>query len=544
MTEPSYVVVTEAPLMGYMQDYAVLPRNYGTKEYFDRADIKAIYATVHNNLDELDAKTGFTRQIQNRRILIKPNLVFVFNQMGFKDRNYPESTDPRVFDAIIAYLVRYTRDIVIIESSGEGMPTNLSFQLSGLDRIARRYGIRCRALELEPVVRYMLPQAEVMKEIYIPRILDEVVKGQAFYISVPKMKTNLFTGVTLGFKNAMGTIPYKLRQRNHTYLINKKLVDMLYLFKPDLTIIDGIVGGEGNTPAPVDPVDTRVIISGNNSVEVDRVTTRMMGIDPDANKLLQEAVKKGFNDPAVTIIGEQKIVPFRKANNSIMDDEFHHDFPNVKVLVGFHMKHAPVISDPNTVSAQTARQLEQVCDGGCLACSKTTFELMKYTPDFDRSFEFALIMGNGTLIDGKTYYFDRDGKPYTIEDIKALPIRKATLGSCTAELKPFCEVNGEGCCFPNNCTATIFKASGQNLALQSPRNKHFVKLIIETMRVKWAREKMIQSGQWIDCPYEQEDKIYELPELSESDRQERFIPWPLAPMTAEQKAKALADMKV
>ena len=61
-----------------------------------------------------------------------------------------------------------------------------------------------------------------------------------------KLKTNIYTGVTLGFKNAMGAIPYALRERNHNYYINKKLADLLYLFKPDLVIIDGIIGGEGN----------------------------------------------------------------------------------------------------------------------------------------------------------------------------------------------------------------------------------------------------------------------------------------------------------
>lgn len=82
------------------------------------------------------------------------------------------------------------------------------------------------------------------KKVLCGQFLRLVVKGNAFYISVPKMKTNLYTGVTLGFKNAMGTIPYFLRERNHSYLINKKLADLLYLFKPDLTVIDGIIGGE------------------------------------------------------------------------------------------------------------------------------------------------------------------------------------------------------------------------------------------------------------------------------------------------------------
>lgn len=46
MAEPSYVVITEAPQMGYMQDYAVLPRNYGSKDYFNRAErihLKKLY---------------------------------------------------------------------------------------------------------------------------------------------------------------------------------------------------------------------------------------------------------------------------------------------------------------------------------------------------------------------------------------------------------------------------------------------------------------------------------------------------------------------
>lgn len=72
----------------------------------------------------------------------------------------------------------------------------------------------------------MVPKAEVMKEVYIPEILDEVVRGESYYIAVPKLKTNVYTGVTLGFKNAMGTIPYFLRERNHNYYINKKLADL------------------------------------------------------------------------------------------------------------------------------------------------------------------------------------------------------------------------------------------------------------------------------------------------------------------------------
>ena len=122
-----------------------------------------------------------------------------------------------------------------------------------------------------------------------------------------------------------------------TYQIDQKLVDMLHLFKADLVIIDGIVGGQGNCPAPVEPVQSRVIVSGNHSVETDRVATRLMGLDPAQIPLMQIADENGFNDPAVEIIGEQRITPYRPADPSLLGEWMQTNFPNVRVLVGHTM---------------------------------------------------------------------------------------------------------------------------------------------------------------------------------------------------------------
>ena len=331
-----HVVITTASPMDLRKDYVALPKNYGTKEYFNREDIKEIYRIVYKNLDELDAATGFSKKLAAcERLFIKPNLVAVYHQSGMKDCDYPESTDPRVFDAIISYLKRIQKNIVITESSGKPMPTRNCFKVAGYDRIARYHHTGLVALETCPVVRYLLPKAEVMKEIYIPEIYQDIINGKACYVSVPKLKTNIYTGVTLGFKNAMGSIPYALRERNHNYYINKKLADILYLFQPDLVIIDGIIGGEGNTPAPVDPVDSHVLISGTDSVATDRIATKIMGIDPDKISLITEAEKRGFGSPDVTVSGDQMpVFSFRRANPSLMDDEIHRQLPNMLALAG------------------------------------------------------------------------------------------------------------------------------------------------------------------------------------------------------------------
>ena len=93
---------------------------------------------------------------------------------------------------------------------------------------------------------------------------------------------------------------------------------MLHLFTPDLVIIDGIVGAEGNCPAPVEPVPSRVIISGNQTVETDRVATRLMGIEPASIRLLRIADNDGFTDTNVQIMGEAEVTPFRQAGSLIV----------------------------------------------------------------------------------------------------------------------------------------------------------------------------------------------------------------------------------
>jgi uncharacterized protein (DUF362 family) len=309
----SAVVITDAPRVNYMHNYVILPYYYGTEQYFSRPDVKAIRETVQKNLAALDERTGWKDVFRGRKVLVKPNLVAVMHKSGNQLDDVPQSTDPRVFEAVISALYDLGCKITIVEGTGKGVSTTQLFCDVGLDKVAKRYGCSMAAVEEQPVDHYYVPKAEVQRDVYIPRIFSEVVRGESLYVSVPKMKTNLYTGVTLGFKNAMGTLSGNMRYRNHSWQIEKKLVDLLYLFKPDLTVIDGIIGGEGHTPAPVDPVKVGVIVSGTNSVEVDRVTTRMMGIDPNELALTKEAEKRGFGDPETEIAGTERVVAFRRA---------------------------------------------------------------------------------------------------------------------------------------------------------------------------------------------------------------------------------------
>ena len=540
--EKEYIVITRAPDMDFRRDYVALPKNYGTREYFERPDIKEIYRMVSENLKQLDQKNGFLKKLSGySKILIKPNLVSVYHQSGMKDTDYPESTDPRVFDAIIAFLKQYHQKIVIVESSGKPMPTKTSFKVAGYDRIARYHHTGLVALETCPVVRYMLPKAEVMKEVYIPEIFQEVVEGKAYYISVPKLKTNLYTQVTLGFKNAMGTIPYALRERNHNYYINKKLADLLYLFEPNLIFIDGLIGGEGNTPAPVDPVDSHVFLSGTNSVAVDSEATRIMGLDPDQVPLMVEAKKRGFEAKEVEIIGEAPRYRFRRANPSLMDEEFHRTFPNILVLAGHNLPHAPKVKDPGQVTPELARELEMACDGGCLAALRSGFDYVVYAPKKDLTIPLVIVIGGGVLCGEKRYWFDRDGKPYTEEEIRGMKTPVMTLGNCAAILNDVAAYKTPGCCSPSTCMLAATGAMKITFPLLSMRNKSVVHFAGHTLSMVLCRAMLSLRGKWVDCPSRHEDRIFPIPSLTEEQQKKNYIEWPLPKMTMGMRWKMIKD---
>ena len=171
----STVVIEQAAPLDYLTDFVVLPKAFGTAAYDQIPEVIGIRQAVDRALDRLDASVQFTDLLKNNRpVIIKPNLVSVYHDSGFDKRDYPETTDPRVFEAVVRYIKRFTNDITIAESSGKPMPTPVSFRVAGYDRIAKQYGAKLVALELRPVVRYMLPKAEVMKEVYLPDISDRL----------------------------------------------------------------------------------------------------------------------------------------------------------------------------------------------------------------------------------------------------------------------------------------------------------------------------------------------------------------------------------
>jgi uncharacterized protein (DUF362 family) len=118
-------------------------------------------------------------------------------------------------------------------------------------------------------------------------------------ISIPKMKTHLLTSVTLGMKNMYGTFPEEDKARFHTEGINDVIYWVNNAFPPNLTIIDGIIGGEAIGPLSVSEIeDYNTIIASNSAPIADAIASKLIGYCDPFNQIeyLKCTKKKELDD--------------------------------------------------------------------------------------------------------------------------------------------------------------------------------------------------------------------------------------------------------
>ncbi|KYK37102.1 MAG: hypothetical protein AYK18_10845 [Theionarchaea archaeon DG-70] len=120
-------------------------------------------------------------------------------------------------------------------------------------------------------------------------------------ISLPVMKTHILTGVTLGMKNMYGTLPTMDKAVYHKLGIEEVIFEVNNAFPPNLTIIDGITGGEGMGPLSSDPVNFQTLIASGNVVVADAVACTLMGFDPLDIKHINLAHEAGLGNATVEV---------------------------------------------------------------------------------------------------------------------------------------------------------------------------------------------------------------------------------------------------
>ncbi|UCC33813.1 MAG: DUF362 domain-containing protein [Candidatus Bathyarchaeota archaeon] len=263
-----------------------------------------IEATVRSlEMIESTVKKALSKK---RPILVKPNYI------NSKPPSTGVTTDSRVIEGVVKFLRQHTtRDIVIGEGSGWA-DTFHAFKVAGVDAVAERWKVGLLDMNKDEFVEVEPQNPLSLKKVRVARTALE-----SSIISVPKLKLHRIATVTLSLKNMMGALASKGSM--HRGSLSKKIADLASVLKPCVSVVDGIIAGEGHEVSG-NPVEMNLIIAGTDPLAVDAVGAAVMGIRPTHVKHLRLAEMKGLgtcNLDEITVLGEPVEAVKRKFQRSL-----------------------------------------------------------------------------------------------------------------------------------------------------------------------------------------------------------------------------------
>lgn len=127
-------------------------------------------------------------------------------------------------------------------------------------------------------------------------------------INVPTMKTHLLTNITVAMKNMYGTFPEESKAKFHRFAIEDVIYEVNNAFTPNLTIVDGSIGGEAYGPLSCRPLYYQTVIASNDVVAADSIASQLMGYDPMDVVHIQKGHNLGLGNADVNF--DMTILPY------------------------------------------------------------------------------------------------------------------------------------------------------------------------------------------------------------------------------------------
>jgi uncharacterized protein (DUF362 family) len=222
--------------------------------------------------------------VRRRSVLLKPNLVEYAPGSSI-------NTDPRLVVAAADALRRMgAASVVVAEGPGHRRDTEAVLLASGMQEALADAGVPFVDLNDAPLTRTPLGTSYTgLGELWIPRVIRET----EVVVSMPKLKTHHWVGVTMSLKNCFGCMPGRVygwpKDVFHVRGIPESILDIVAAVRPSLVIMDGIVGMEGDGPIMGDPVPSGVVVVARDLVAADVTGARLMGMEPEKVPYLMEA---------------------------------------------------------------------------------------------------------------------------------------------------------------------------------------------------------------------------------------------------------------
>jgi uncharacterized protein (DUF362 family) len=222
--------------------------------------------------------------VTRKRVLLKPNLVEF-------ERERVINTHPGVVAGAAQALLRAgAASVVVAEGPGHRRDIEYLVTATGLIDVLRDVGVSFVDLNQDDVRRVPLASGFMdLKDLALPvTVLDADL-----VVTMPKLKSHHWAGMTCGLKNLFGVVPGAVygwpKNVLHFHGIDNSILDLATTVRPGLSIVDAVLGMEGDGPIMGKPKPVGCVVMGRDVVAVDATCARVMGLDATALSYLKQA---------------------------------------------------------------------------------------------------------------------------------------------------------------------------------------------------------------------------------------------------------------
>ena len=217
----------------------------------------------------------FDLRVRGRRVFLKPNLVEY--EAGTVINTHPLV----VAGAVEAFLRAGAREVVVGEGPGHRRDIEYLLTATGMADVLAELRVRFVDLNHDDVAR--VPLASRFTRLNEMSLPVELLRSDVI-VSMPKLKTHHWAGLTASMKNFFGVVPGAVygwpKNILHVKGIPNSIVDLNATIRPHFTIVDGVTAMEGDGPIMGRPRALGMLAMGTDLVAVDATCARVIGLDP------------------------------------------------------------------------------------------------------------------------------------------------------------------------------------------------------------------------------------------------------------------------
>ena len=263
-------------------------------------NIKEVHSKIFN---ELDKRADVLPRSNSANIFLKLNLNSNMNSLT------GNTTDLRIIASVVEFLKdRGYKNITLGDGTSSGFYRNKINMFSRLkvDELAKKYGVATLDLNYAPSKEIDFENGDTVR---VARICFET----DFFINLPKVKMHFEAMMSVCLKNMVGCLVGLWdKQKTHSSLF-KNILNLNKYIKPDLHIVDGLIGMEGNGPSSGTPIKLDFIAMGSNPYLLDMVCAKIACVDYKDVPCLALAEETGIITPEYNeFIDTIDLKPFQK----------------------------------------------------------------------------------------------------------------------------------------------------------------------------------------------------------------------------------------